>query len=38
MFDQGVPPATVAEFTLGGTTGVDNYDGAYLPSRFRPNI
>ncbi|KAH9834847.1 thaumatin [Rhodofomes roseus] len=35
----GVPPATVAEFTLGGTTGVDNYDvslvdGYNLPVRI----
>ncbi|EPT01966.1 hypothetical protein FOMPIDRAFT_1023010 [Fomitopsis schrenkii] len=39
----GVPPATVAEFTLGGTTGIDNYDvslvdGYNLPMRIDNNV
>lgn len=34
VFGQGVPPATVAEFTLGVAGGApDNYDGKPLPSR-----
>ncbi|KAH6904590.1 thaumatin [Coprinopsis sp. MPI-PUGE-AT-0042] len=39
----GVPPATVAEFTLGGTTGVDWYDvsvvdGYNLPMSVKNNV
>ncbi len=39
----GVPPATLAEFTLGGTSGKDNYDvslvdGFNVPIQITPSV